>query len=185
MQAHALQPGEHFGFAVMAVGAKYERQSWPHLAQLFDHAAQDAEDGFGGGRLARMQGGGDEASALAFIEVEGHEAGVAHVGAEHAEFLLAIDNAGGGIKVEHEAGGHFACVTGDEVVHHRIEGTHELAQREAIVQTAHGRLAGERGIRCAWRGLAHEHLEHGIVAQQVAVVTIGIAADDLHDALGE
>jgi len=51
--------------------------------------------------------------------------------------------------------------------------------------SVHGGLAGERGIRCAWRGLAHEHLEHGIVAQQVAVVTIGIAADDLHDALGE
>ena len=102
-----------------------------------------------GASAARMQGGGDEASTLAFIQVEGHEAGVAHVRAEHAEFLLAIDNAGGGIKVEHEAGGHLACVTGDEVVHHRIEGTHELAQREAVVQTAHGGLAGERGIRCA------------------------------------
>lgn len=55
-----------------------------------------------------MQGGGDEASALAFIEVEGHQAGVAHMGGEHAEFLLAIDDAGGRIEVEHEACGGLA-----------------------------------------------------------------------------
>ena len=37
-QTFALQPSEHLRLAVVTVGAKDERQSRPHSAQLFDHA---------------------------------------------------------------------------------------------------------------------------------------------------
>lgn len=48
-----------------------------------------AEDGFGRGRLAGMQGAGDEASALALVKMEGHQAGVADVRGEHAQGGIA------------------------------------------------------------------------------------------------
>ncbi len=104
----------------------------------------------------------DPRAPLALVEVEGHEAGVAHMRAEHAEFLLAVDDAGRRAEIEHE-----------------------LAQCEAVVQAAHGWLARQRGISGAGSGLADEHLQDRIMTQMVAVVAIGVAADHLHDTLGE
>jgi len=94
------------------------------------------------------------------------------------------DQAQGGFEIA-VGGCESIGVDGDEVVHHRIKDAHELAQAEAVVQAAHRRLARQRGICGAGRGFADEHLQHRIMAQQVAVIAIGITADHLHDTLGE
>lgn len=90
----------------MTIGVQNERQSWSHFAPPFDRVAQDAGDGLGAGCSTRMQSGGDEASALTFIPVEGHKGGVSQMRAEHADFLLARDDAGG--EIEHKPCGRLA-----------------------------------------------------------------------------
>lgn len=74
----------------------------------------------------------------------------------------------------------------------RVIGRHELREkdsrqllehlaRDAIFKTAHGGLARERSI--AFGQTAREDFEDGILAQQITIVRVFLAADDLPDAL--
>ena len=130
------------------------------------------------GAVRRLAGPQKDRHRLAghrLIDVDRHEAAAVMIGVEQAELLPAIGAILGIVDIEDDPAGRGRKAVAEQLDHRR----HHALQRDRawqILQPGHGRLRAE--IAAGLGQSSDRHLEGRILAQQVAVVGVGIAGRD-------
>jgi hypothetical protein len=130
--------------------------------------------------LPWSQKGGDQLTALTFIDVEGLIAIIAIVGIEPGELLIAVSDVVGIIDIESDRFGR-SRVRIEEKIDQGLAHAIEIARTHAIFQAAPRRLCTQR-VTAEGQAMA-SGFERRIVTSHITVIRIFIATSDLKDAL--
>ena len=163
----------------MAVGSEHQPCIGKTATDPRDDTLEKGQDLLGCGNLAGPKRRADQPSSNSVVDVEGHQATVPDVGAEQRELLLAVDQMGGRIHVDHDHLGSLPLEAVEEKLPEGVSHPQQVARTGAVLQPAHRRLAGQ--VRLGADG----KLERGVGSQSRASRSVAVARGDLQGALGD
>ena len=83
----------------MAVAAEDDQGVFPALTQAGDHSLENRQDGFSRQSLAGFENSGNQISAYALEDIQGHEAVFAEIAVEQRQLLMSMNGVIGIVKV--------------------------------------------------------------------------------------